>query len=49
MVVMIVSVSECNWEEAEKVFRRALDLNPNYSLAHEWHSDMLIGTGRFEE
>lgn len=46
---LTVSVSDCNWEEAEQIFRRALELNPNYSLAHEWYSAMLIGTGRFEE
>jgi len=46
---LTVSCSECNWEEAEQIFRRALELNPNYSLAHEWYSSMLIGTGRFEE
>src|SRR5215831_4160655 len=33
---------------AEHIFQRALELNPNYSLAHEWFSSTLIGTGRFE-
>jgi len=46
---LTVSCAECNWEEAEQIFRRALELNPNYSLAHEWYSSMLIGTGRCEE
>jgi eukaryotic-like serine/threonine-protein kinase len=46
---LTISCAECNWEEAEQIFERALELNPNYSLAHEWHSSMLIGTGRFEE
>jgi len=46
---LTVSCWECNWAEAEQLFRRALELNPNYSLAHEWYSSMLIGTGRFEE
>ena len=46
---LTVSCSECNWDEGEQIFRRALELNPNYSLAHEWYSSMLIGTGRFDE
>jgi serine/threonine protein kinase/tetratricopeptide (TPR) repeat protein len=46
---LTVSCSECNWEEGEQIFQRALELNPNYSLAHEWYSSMLIGTGRFDE
>ncbi|HYP29989.1 MAG TPA: protein kinase [Blastocatellia bacterium] len=41
--------SEWDWEEAERLYLRALDLNPNYSLAHEWYSSLLVGTGRFEE
>jgi serine/threonine protein kinase/tetratricopeptide (TPR) repeat protein len=44
-----IETSECNWSETERVYQRALDLNPNYSLAHEWYSSMLVGTGRFEE
>jgi serine/threonine protein kinase len=46
---LTIETSECNWDETEKVYHRALDLNPNYPLAHEWYSSLLIGTGRFEE
>ena len=44
-----IESAECNWEETEGVYHRALDLNPNYPLAHEWYSSLLVGTGRFEE
>lgn len=44
-----IETSDCNWEETERVYKRALELNPNYPLAHEWYSSLLIGTGRFEE
>src|SRR5262249_38736819 len=44
-----IETSDCNWEETERVYRHALELNPNYPLAHEWYSSLLIGTGRFEE
>jgi eukaryotic-like serine/threonine-protein kinase len=46
---LTIETSECNWEETERVYQRALELNPNYSLAHEWYSSLLIGTGRFAE
>jgi serine/threonine protein kinase/tetratricopeptide (TPR) repeat protein len=46
---LTIETSECNWTETEKVYHRALELNPNYPLVHEWYSSLLIGTGRFEE
>jgi serine/threonine protein kinase/Tfp pilus assembly protein PilF len=44
-----IETSECNWEETERIYQKALELNPNYPLAHEWYSSLLIGSGRFEE
>ncbi|HKP36911.1 MAG TPA: protein kinase [Pyrinomonadaceae bacterium] len=38
-----------DWAQAEKTYQRALELNPNYPQAHEWHSALLVGTGNFEE
>jgi serine/threonine protein kinase/Tfp pilus assembly protein PilF len=38
-----------NFALAEKHHRRAVELSPNYSLAHEWLSSLLVATGRFEE
>ena len=32
--------------EADKEFRRALELNPNYATAHHWYSEFLLMTGR---
>ncbi len=37
------------WQKAEDHYRRSMDLNPNYPLAHEWLSAVLVGTRRFEE
>jgi tetratricopeptide (TPR) repeat protein len=44
-----VESSEYDWVKTERLYERSLDLNPNYSLAHEWYSSMLVGSGRFEE
>jgi serine/threonine protein kinase/Tfp pilus assembly protein PilF len=38
-----------NYAEAEKNHRRAIELAPNYPLAHEWLSAVLVSTGRFDE
>jgi TolB-like protein/Tfp pilus assembly protein PilF len=37
------------WAEAERHFKRAIELNPNYPTAHHWYSVYLRDTGRFEE
>jgi serine/threonine protein kinase/tetratricopeptide (TPR) repeat protein len=37
------------WVECEREYRLAIQLNPNYGLAHEWLSALLVGSGRFEE
>ena len=46
---LCIETSDCNWEETERVYQRAIELNPNYPLVHEWYSSLLVGTGRFEE
>jgi TolB-like protein/DNA-binding winged helix-turn-helix (wHTH) protein/Flp pilus assembly protein TadD len=38
-----------NWAEAEKEFRRAIQLNPQYATAHQWYAEFLSWQGRFEE
>jgi TolB-like protein/DNA-binding winged helix-turn-helix (wHTH) protein/Tfp pilus assembly protein PilF len=39
-----------DWPGAEKEFRLAIDLNPNYSTAHHWYGEgFLAVTGRFDE
>lgn len=34
---------------AEKEFKRALELNPNYATAHQWYAEYLMVNGRFDE
>lgn len=38
-----------DWDGAEASFRRAIELNPNYSLAHQWYSNFLASVGRYQD
>jgi len=40
---------EYDWAEAEKEFRRAIQLNPQYATAHEWYAEFLSWQERFDE
>ena len=37
------------WDEAEKEFRRAIELNPGYATAHHWYTEYLLATGQLDE
>jgi TolB-like protein/Tfp pilus assembly protein PilF len=34
---------------AEREFKRAIELNPNYATAHQWYGELLTDLGRFDE
>jgi serine/threonine-protein kinase len=38
-----------NWQESERLFKRAIELNPNNSTAHQWYAEFLSYQGRQEE
>jgi TolB-like protein/DNA-binding winged helix-turn-helix (wHTH) protein/Tfp pilus assembly protein PilF len=38
-----------DWPGAEKEFRRALELDPQYAIAHQWYAEFLSWQGRFPE
>ena len=38
-----------NWEEAEKEYKLAIELSPNYPTAHHWYAESLSAVGRFDE
>ena len=40
---------EWNWSAAERSFRRAISLNPDYALAHHWYASFLDSMGRWDE
>jgi TolB-like protein/DNA-binding winged helix-turn-helix (wHTH) protein/lipopolysaccharide biosynthesis regulator YciM len=38
-----------DWANAEREFRRAIDLNPNYANGHHWYAEFLSLAGRHAE
>jgi len=40
---------EWDWAGAEREFRRAFDLNPNYATAHQWYGEYLMLVGKADE
>jgi tetratricopeptide (TPR) repeat protein len=38
-----------NWGEAERQYRQAIAINPNYATAHHWYAEYLTAVGRFDE
>lgn len=42
-------VYEWDWPGAEREFQHAIELSPNYSIAHDWYGVCLAQRGRFDE
>lgn len=38
-----------DWRGADREYRRAIELNPNYATAHSWYAEQLSRMGRHEE
>ena len=45
----ILTVYDWDWLSAEKEYKRAIELNPNYATAHQWYALYLAINGRFDE
>jgi tetratricopeptide (TPR) repeat protein len=48
-LALVVQNYDWNWQVAEKEFRRAIELDPNYATAHHWYAEHLTWRGRFDE
>jgi TolB-like protein/DNA-binding winged helix-turn-helix (wHTH) protein/Flp pilus assembly protein TadD len=48
-LALVVQNYDWDWETAEKEYRRAIELNPNYATAHHWYAEHLAWMGRFDE
>ena len=46
---LIVQNHDYDWQTAEKEFKRAIELNPNYATGHHWYAEHLAWRGRFDE
>ena len=45
----ILHNSDWDFDGAEREFKRAIELNPNYATAHHWYAHMLMQVGRTDE
>lgn len=41
--------NEWNWANAEREYKLAVELSPNYATAHHWYAEFLATEGRFDE
>jgi serine/threonine-protein kinase len=48
-LAMVILRYDWDWPAAEREIRRAIDLNPNYALTHQWYADYLRWMGRSNE
>jgi TolB-like protein/Tfp pilus assembly protein PilF len=48
-LALIVQNHDYDWLTAEKEFKRAIALNPNYATGHQWYAEHLAWLGRFDE
>ena len=48
-LALIVQNHDWDWQAAEREFRQAIALNPNYATAHHWYAEHLMWRGRFDE
>jgi TolB-like protein/Tfp pilus assembly protein PilF len=42
-------IYDWDWESAEREFRRAIELNPRYAVAHQWYAFLLAAKGQMDE
>lgn len=48
-LAVIAQNYDWDWQTAERRYRRAIQLDPNYATAHHWYGEYLSFFGRFDE
>jgi TolB-like protein/tetratricopeptide (TPR) repeat protein len=38
-----------SWQESEREYKRAIQIDPNYATAHHWYAESLSAQGRFDD
>jgi TolB-like protein/DNA-binding winged helix-turn-helix (wHTH) protein/Tfp pilus assembly protein PilF len=46
---LILQNYDFDWQNSEKEYLRAIELNPNYATGHHWYAEHLALVGRFDE
>jgi TolB-like protein/tetratricopeptide (TPR) repeat protein len=49
VMASVLKVCDWNWADAEREYRRALEINPSDASAHHWYADFLSALGRSDE
>ncbi len=44
-----VNAQSWQWAKAEREYKQAIELNPNYATAYQWYCELLKALGRFHE
>jgi TolB-like protein/DNA-binding SARP family transcriptional activator/Tfp pilus assembly protein PilF len=45
----VLTYYHLDWPEAERMFERAIAIDPSYSVAHQWYGNLLTVSGRFAD
>jgi TolB-like protein len=45
----VLQTYDYDFAGAEREFKRAIELNPNYATAHQWYAELLTQLGRFDD
>jgi serine/threonine-protein kinase len=48
-LALVKEIYDYDWSGSEQEFKRAIELNPNYAVAHHWYGCLLRDMGRFDE
>jgi TolB-like protein/DNA-binding winged helix-turn-helix (wHTH) protein len=48
-LALVAENYDYDWQTAEKEYRRAIQLDPQYATAHQWYAECLSFQGRFPE
>ena len=48
-LALIAEIYDYDWQSAEKEYRRAIQLDPQYATAHQWYAECLSFQGHFPE